>query len=377
MNGCRAGRALLQTVPRRTFVDSNNILPECFRIEVPESKDASNNQPRPIDTSSSTPRPSNLFDFQSLAAGGYNGLLAKHFEYGNKPQSILFLHDEMNKAGVSKNVTTYNYFISAYLSTKNVDGAYRQVYEMECRGLTPNVMTFEILMEGLLHMHSMGATIDELFELMQVKYNLIPSVSCWSARIVSWLKRKTEDRAIEAYELARKENFQCKVSSSLHTTVLKKAVLRRCWKVVDAILPNIRIGNFSFSNAERALVPVKDLADIWDFENLFEEESSPYNLELIRFLTAGPLNLSKGSFVRLLYYTASDKVHAPDLTEIAMNGIINALKDGKSDSVRIPAHFMEVYLAALRPRADSPPDRLPPAVLHKIKLFENALRAQK
>lgn len=369
----RIGRPFVAGQLKRHYVNSNNILPECFRIDPTKTdSNAKKEDPSPHPAVTVPPVP---HDFHSLAAGGYNGLLAKSFEYNRRPELLIQLHESMERAGISKNVTSYNYLISAYLGLKDVEGAYRQVYEMEYRGLTPNVMTFEVLMEGLCRLTNTACTIDDLFAMMQVKYDLVPSVNCWQARLICWASQKTQEQAISQYNTARQSSVYCKNSSKLHTSLLKTAVRRGCWRLVDAILPNIRIGSFAFANGDRALVPVKDLMDIWSYQRLFDEESCPSNYEMIRFLVSAMPQLTKSSYTRLLYFATSEKVDAPDLAEIAMTGIIKALKQDSSDSVRIPAHYMEAYLAAMRPRARSAdnPERLTAPMQHKIKLFERAL----
>lgn len=370
-----AGRAALQRprpICRPLTTINNHILPECFRT-LPGREDApytppdaaSDAAPHTISTAAphtaphaalreDDPGPDEEISFHLMAAGGYNGLLAKAFEYGGNPDRILAVHRSMAQAGAPMSALTYNYLIAAHLKKRQFEEAYRAVYEMERAGFPPNMMTFEILLTGLSCLRAMGVAADSLFDMMQAKYGLAPSVGCWTARAAAWTHKKSEKQAIRCYDQMAKECPAGLTSSHAHVHLLRTAIRRYCWGVAAHLLHNIRSADGGL-----AIVPRQCLAELWDMPALFHDARS---LPVVRFIS-NELPLDDNTAVRLLYFAARSA--DAGLAEKAMTHIFKTQQSLKAAT--LPITHIQAYLEATAREAPTE------AIRAKIGLFQAAL----
>lgn len=348
----------------------NNIIPEFLR---PEPK-VSETSAKSTQLNSSSTVQSLQYSFHTMAAGGYNGLLATNHEYRKNPNLVFDLHEKMKQSGTRPNVTTYNYLIEAYMKKRNFEEAYRCVYEMESLGMEPNMMTFEVLINGMSKVKGMETAVAELFELMEVKYLMKPSIRCWIDRICAWTHKRSQSKAIDLYEAMLEELPVSNKYTLVQCDILRVAICRSCWTLASRVMEQVRFSHCSASTLitnDKAIIPLSELRKMWDIVELFRDEHSvPVIRVLARELDAAGV-LEQESYLRILYYAARPLVIAPDLAELAMDGLIRALKNGQKGKVAIPHNYIKAFLSSMK-KGDEEMDGtaiITPSMQVKIDLF--------
>lgn len=352
----------------------NNIIPEFLR---PEPKVAET-KPESTQPTSNTVQ-SLQFSFHTVAAGGYNGLLASNHEYSKNPELVFDLHEKMKQSGTRPNVTTYNYLIEAYMKRRDFEEAYRCVYEMEALGMEPNMMTFEVLIHGMAKVKGMGTAVAELFELMEVKYSMKPSIRCWIDRICACTYKRSQPKAIDLYEAMLEQLPATKKYTLVQCDILRVAISRSCWTLAARVMEQVRFSHRSASTLtsndnisnDKAIIPLSELRKMWDIVDLFRDELSvPVIRVLARELDAAGI-LEQESYLRILFFTARPLVIAPDLAELAMDGLIRALKNGQKGKVPIPHNYIKAFLSSMK-KGDGEMEEtavITPSMQAKIDLF--------
>lgn len=327
---------------KRSFstINNNIIIPECFKPSIQD--DLESERSSPIE-------PQEEISFHTLAACGYNGILAKSFEYAENPKKMAEIHSAMRQAGLPKNQTTFNYLIAAYMKMKQFQMAYKLIFEMETVGILPDLMTFEVLLTGLSYVRGMERTSDELFEMMQLKYSLKPTIATWTARITAWTHRRCQNNAIHLYESLLKEHQIASKSSALHSHLLKVAIRRRCWEMAKKISEGIR----TKANPSGAVVSMADLKEAWQYPALLE---NPRSFGIVKFLfdELRTVTMEEASLSALLYYADKCGLIAADMAEYAMNGLLAKYRDPESKAKQsiLPQHYIETYIHAMEPRTE-------------------------
>ncbi len=293
---------------------------------------------------SSPKRPVDSDSFHSIAAGGYNGLLAKLYERQCDGKAIVKVYEEMKREGITMNITTYNYLIYGFLERKDHESAYRLIYQMEKENISPNLMTFEVLLSGLANVRGMGMVVEELFDLMRFKYEISPSISCWSSRVLAWIGKRSYKQAIRTYDTMLQEFPASRTSGHVHTNLLKTAVLRKVWYFGNHIVKYLR--TTIAEPSDLIMVPLTDLKEIWDIPGLFNETNS---LQIIRFLAnaISKRGFEEGSALRLLYFASSCGGEAPDLADLAMSSLLRRYRDHDSKVANIPMNLLDAYISAI------------------------------
>lgn len=331
-----------------------------------------------VESKSSPTLQSLEFSFHMMAAGGYNGILANNHEYRKNPELVFALHEKMKQSGTRPNVTTYNYLIEAYMKRKNFDEAYRCVYEMESMGLEPNLMTFEVLINGLSKSKGTETAVNELIDLMEIKYSMKPSIRCWIDRICAWTHRKSQSEAIRLYEIMLDEVPATKMYTLVQCDILRVAICRSCWGLAARVMEQVRFAHGSPNTGDsKAIIPLKELRNMWDIVELFRNELSvPVIRTLAHELDAAGL-LESDSYLRILFFTARPAVVAPDLAELAMDGLIRGLRNGQVGKISIPSSYIQAFLNSMKTGdggEGTETAEITPSMQAKIDLFTRIIR---
>lgn len=267
-------------------------------------------------------------------AGGWAGQLARLWERGGHPERILECHRMMPK-DTPLTINCYNYIIGAHLRVGNRQEAYRLLEEMEERNqLTPNMVTFELLLDSFGRSPGLERTVEEMFELMVRKYGLEPSAKCWLARLGCWLKSGERKRFIRLLGEGRRRSVDLREDGDFYTGILRLAVSRGEWQLLEEeVLPRIHPLKLLDAQKQRELLPsalfwqpearltAHQWESIWSLPPI---TASPHSLRLVRYIhwqLEGLFEMDPVSWQRLLLYAGECGQAASDLALMALKAL--------------------------------------------------------
>lgn len=364
---------LIAPFPKRLGIASfsngflnNNIIPDCFRICT--NQDAKKDL---LDDPECRAKMEPVTDFHSLSASGYNGLLAKGTERRKAPDALIEIHNMIKKANVGRNLMTYNYMIKAYMKAENYAEAYRMIFEMEAFGIKPDVMTFEALMVAFDKMRGMGPMVEDLFELMQARYGLTPSLPCWVYKIFATYEREGRS-LIDVYEKMCEANPHARFHARTHSDIFHQALVRKRWTILNHILPKFRS-----TDNPNGIPLYKSTVDMaWERQSAFANERS---IQLVRYLAKHHNPANEESAMKLLMYASKIGLPAADLAETAILNLIRVYRNAETGKVDLPKFVLEAYIKALTPTdneyipLEEQTSSLTEAMRAKLSLFTKAL----
>lgn len=302
--------------------------------------------------------------FHEMSAGGYNGRLARAFIGRHRTATILELMTKMRRLGERPTtVLSYNYLLSALLSTGARRDAYLLLREMEERGMSPDVFTFEQLLYDLAKDEGLAVTVEELFQLMSIKYGLKPSASCWSSRIRVWMARFNELRVLNLFEEMRTTDPRVATDVTLYVAVARSAVLCALWDVASHVLSCITPTATSNHHSKEIFVEYQKSdvqptnppiiftnQDYYELLTIRYRLHDPQQVPILRFvlqqLDSSQMLLDEGVYVRILYFAARIGNAVGDLAYFALQRLVRLYGRGISDnsSVVLPRHYLEAYV---------------------------------
>lgn len=196
------------------------------------------------------------------SAAGLNGRLAR-LSSSAPPADLLAFYSRVSPSDRRHlNLSSFNYILEAMLADGRQMDAFRLINQLEGDGDVdgvkstgfPDKSSFLILMRGLVEADvsgSLALAVDELFELMQKRYNILPDLEIWSLRIRAFLHPKFMN-PITSVEPARifysemiKEQLSPDALNELKSDLIITAVNRRLWAYSDWILKEMSI-NLNF-----------------------------------------------------------------------------------------------------------------------------------
>lgn len=224
------------------------------------------------------------------SAAGLNGRLAR-LASNSPPSDLLAFHSRLPASSLSLlNLQSFHYILEAMLADGRQMDAFRYIAQLEGQAANgfPDKQSFTILMRGLVEADvsgSLALAVDELFLLMQKRYNIQPDFTLWSLRIRAFLHHKymnpsnpsLEPSRIFYSDLTGQSNNNS--SSSLHPAALNDlnaelvitAVNRRLWS----------FSNWILTTSSSSLLNYIFIDKIASAATLF---SDPASIPVIRFL---------------------------------------------------------------------------------------------
>lgn len=291
---------------------------------------------------SATEQP-HLPSFHEISSGGYNGQLARAYQGGDRVRSTLAIMDTMRRAGQRPgNIQTYNYLLAALLESGARRTAFHLLRDLEARGLVPDIFTFEVLMGHFAGESVMAVTVDELFHLMQIKYGLVPSSYCWSARLRAWMGRANEQRVLLLLRELQERGGRAAKDPALFAAVARVAYGRSHWAVLEETLALLR-------GPARIQLTSPQWFSIWmaRYDRLVPQ-AVPYARQILAQLEC--FAMDEGCYVRILYFAAVFGDAAADLALLALSklSILYAQDGAPGRPAALPRSYLEAFVRCVR-----------------------------
>jgi pentatricopeptide repeat protein len=246
---------------------------------------------------------------------------------------------------------TYNYMFSALLEAGQRSEAFSLLKEMEARSITPDIFTFEIFMKSLCDNRALAMTVEELFQLMKVRYKLEPSPACWEARLCAWLSPQQEGRVIQLLGEMREEG-KARYCAALYGHLLVCAVRCGAWNVASHILalvvpraPGVPADQFN------VVLPAKL------YEHLLTTRGSRMSVSGVPVLRTALAQLDRahgsvgeGAYVHILYFASSI---GSALADMAFHVLSKLSMMYSAQGVHaLPRPYLEAYVECVNGQTD-------------------------
>jgi pentatricopeptide repeat protein len=293
-----------------------------------------------------------LPSFHELSCGGYNGRLAVAYRSAHRMQNILSVMETMTSAGERPASTlSYNYILCALLESGRPKDALSLLREMETRGLQPDVFTFEILLLELSKDSVMAVTVDELFHLMRVRYQLVPTGLCWHARLRAWMSRRNEQRVLQLVA----STLSLRIDPNLYCTLCRLALNRNLWEVVEYLFSLFENGGIRLT--------AQQYYRLWQTRH---GRISPRMVPAARIIfdKLDRLLLDEGTYVRLLYFCSRIGNSVSDLAFVAFRKLTMICRE--MGETALPKMYLEAYVACLEKETDKTYQRPPYRIVSRL-----------
>lgn len=279
--------------------------------------------------------------YHELSCSGYNGRLALAFRSANRSTHILSIMETMRAAGERPtNVLCYNYMLVALLDVGRRRDAFYLLHDMETRGMTPDIFTFELLLLDLCRQPTMAITVEEMFSLMQARYGLQPSSVCWDARLRAWMGRNGEHRVLQLFEEMRTNGGRVANDPQFYASAARVAFMRGSWTLLVQMLARIGSGEDQVNWTSH------------QWYSLLQSRITRLSLQCVPILRiimnrlSGSL-LDEGSYVRILYLCATIGNATADLAFIALSKLSRIYAQTEPEDGRpmaLPRAHLEAFV---------------------------------